>query len=133
MQLIQQTMDDGKIEEITPFQTPEALYTGLLARVRKYHPSDDISLIEKAYDDAEKAHESALRMLTARAHGEQELLRKLRQKYDAEAARSAVERCKDAGLIDDSAFAADLAESLTARKGWSPERVKTELICRSLF
>ena len=86
----------------------------------------------KAADDAEKAHESALRMLTARAHGEQELYRKLRQKYDAEAARSAVERCKDAGLIDDSAFAADLAESLSARKGWSPERVKTELISRGV-
>ena len=35
MQLIRQTMDDGKIEEITPFQTPEALYKGLLARVKK--------------------------------------------------------------------------------------------------
>ena len=86
----------------------------------------------KAADDAERAHESALRMLTARAHGEKELYRKLRQKYDADAARSAVDRCKEAGLIDDKAFAADLAESLITRKGWSPERVKTELICRGV-
>ncbi|MBQ6066552.1 MAG: regulatory protein RecX [Clostridia bacterium] len=86
----------------------------------------------KAADDAERAHESALRMLTARAHGEKELYRKLRQKYDAEAAQSAVDRCKEAGLIDDAAFAAGLAESLCSRKGWSPERVKTELIFRGV-
>ena len=77
--------------------------------------------------DAEKAHESALRSLTVRAHGEKELLRKLRQKYDAEAAQSAVDRCKQAGLIDDAAFAADLAEELYRRKAFSPERIRREL------
>ena len=86
----------------------------------------------KAADDAERAHESALRMLTARAHGEQELYRKLRQKYAADAAQSAVDRCKAAGLIDDTAFAETLAESLLSKKGWSPERVKTELLCRGV-
>ena len=86
----------------------------------------------KAADDAERAHESALRMLTARAHGEQELYRKLRQKYDTEAARNAVDRCKEAGLIDDESFAADLAGSLSARKGWSPDRIRTELISRGV-
>ena len=101
-----------------------------------FRDGDDVTEEElaalKAASDAERAHESALRMLTARAHGEQELYRKLRQKYDAAAARSAVDRCKAAGLIDDAAFAADLARSLTARKGWSPERVKTELLCRGV-
>ena len=86
----------------------------------------------KTADDAERAHESALRMLTARAHGEQELYRKLRQKYDAGAAQSAVDRCKEAGLIDDAAFAETLAESLISKKGWSPERVRTELVCRGV-
>ena len=62
MQLINtNVMDDGKIEEITPYQTPEELYEGLLLRVRKYHPSDDISLIERAYVDARKAHEGQAR------------------------------------------------------------------------
>ena len=101
-----------------------------------YRDGDEITeeaLAElKAADDAERAHESALRMLTARAHGEQELYRKLRQKYDAAAAQSAVDRCREAGLIDDAAFAADLAETLCSRKGWSPERVKTELIYRGV-
>ncbi len=81
----------------------------------------------KASSDAERAHESALRLLTARAHGEKELLRKLRQKYDAEAAQSAVDRCREAGLIDDAAYAADLAEELFRRKAFSPERIRREL------
>ena len=41
--------DDGRIEDIREFQSPEQLYRDLILRVRKYHPSDDITLIEKAY------------------------------------------------------------------------------------
>jgi len=51
-----QNFDDGKIEAIEEFQLPDVLYEGLIARVRKYHPSDDISLIEKAYQKAAEAH-----------------------------------------------------------------------------
>ena len=51
-----QNFDDGKIEAIEEFQSPDVLYEGLIARVRKYHPSDDISLIEKAYQKAAEAH-----------------------------------------------------------------------------
>ena len=87
---------------------------------------EDLNELQKT-SDAEKAHESALRSLTARAHGEKELLRKLRQKYDAEAAESAVERCREAGLINDAAYAADLAEELYRRKAFSPERIRREL------
>ena len=43
----QTEFDDGKIESIDEFQSPEALYEVLITRVRKYHPSDDITLIEK--------------------------------------------------------------------------------------
>ena len=38
-------IDDGRIEAIEEFQSPETLYQELIARVQKYHPSDDISLI----------------------------------------------------------------------------------------
>ena len=38
------------------YKTPEELYDELIAAVRKYHPSDDISLIEKAYKTARDAH-----------------------------------------------------------------------------
>ena len=37
-------------------KTPEELYDELISIVRKYHPSDDISLIEKAYKTARDAH-----------------------------------------------------------------------------
>ena len=54
-------IDDGRIESIEEFQTPETLYQELITRVRKYHPSDDISLIEKAYNLAYEAHKEQVR------------------------------------------------------------------------
>ena len=56
-----QNFDDGKIEAIKQFQSPDILYEGLIQRVRKYHPSDDITLIEKAYRQAAEAHKGQLR------------------------------------------------------------------------
>lgn len=53
--------DDGRIEAIEEFQSPEQLYQDLIARVRKYHPSDDISMIEKAYKTAYEAHKNQVR------------------------------------------------------------------------
>ncbi len=43
------------------YQDPKALYDNLIQRVRKYHPSDDISMIEKAFDIAYHAHEGQCR------------------------------------------------------------------------
>ncbi len=54
-------IDDGRIEEIEEFKSPEALYQDLISRVRLYHPSDDISLIEKAYRTASEAHKDQVR------------------------------------------------------------------------
>ena len=53
--------DDGRIESLAEFLPPEELYLDLIARVRKYHPSDDISLIEKAYEVAGSAHANQVR------------------------------------------------------------------------
>ena len=53
--------DDGRIESIEEFQTPGQLYEELIARVRKYHPSTDISLIKKAYRVASDAHKGQAR------------------------------------------------------------------------
>ena len=53
--------DYGKIENVGEYVGPEELYQDLIERVRRYHPSDDISLIEKAYAVAEKAHEGQKR------------------------------------------------------------------------
>ena len=43
------------------FTSPDVLYDKLIAEIRKYHPSTDLSDIEKAYRIAYKAHEGQLR------------------------------------------------------------------------
>lgn len=63
-ELIEKTelvLDDGRIEAMEEFKTPEELYNDLITRVYKYHPSDDISLIEKAYRLASDAHKDQAR------------------------------------------------------------------------
>ena len=54
-------LDDGRIESIQEFISPQELYQDLIERVRKYHPSDDISMIEKAYRLADNAHQGQVR------------------------------------------------------------------------
>ncbi len=54
-------LDDGHIEAIEQFLSPEQLYEDLIKRVRKYHPSDDISMIEKGYQVASEAHKDQRR------------------------------------------------------------------------
>ena len=41
--------------------TPEALYAKLVETIRKYHPSDDIDMVEKAYLTAREAHKNQKR------------------------------------------------------------------------
>ena len=54
-------LDDGAFHALKEHQSPEQLYNGLISSVRLYHPSDDISLIEKAYKLAYDAHKQQLR------------------------------------------------------------------------
>ena len=54
-------IDDGRIEAVQEHLSPEELYRDLISRVQKYHPSDDISLIEKAYNLAYEAHKTQVR------------------------------------------------------------------------
>ena len=53
--------EDDNIKPMKEFESPEKLYDELIASVRKYHPSTDISLIEKAYHVARDAHEGQAR------------------------------------------------------------------------
>ena len=53
--------DTGSIKTIKEFVKPEDLYAELIAGIRKYHPSADISLIEKAYKVAYTAHDGQVR------------------------------------------------------------------------
>lgn len=53
---------DGHVIKVPEdYQDPQALYKKLIRRVHKYHPSDDISIIEKAFDIAHRAHEGQCR------------------------------------------------------------------------
>ena len=52
---------DASVKLMEDFTSPEVLYQELIKSVRKYHPSDDISMIEKAYQVAYKAHEGQVR------------------------------------------------------------------------
>lgn len=54
-------VDGHAVKSPEDYQDPKVLYDMLIARVRKYHPSTDISLIEKAYDIAYHAHEGQYR------------------------------------------------------------------------
>ncbi len=51
----------GQIKPTKEFVSPESLYDELIASVRRYHPSTDISLIEKAYKIADEAHKGQVR------------------------------------------------------------------------
>lgn len=52
---------DEPISKSEEFVAPEKLYKDLIDHVRKYHPSDDISMIEKAYKVASDAHKDQFR------------------------------------------------------------------------
>ena len=56
-------IDDDKDEVIQTkdFTAPRDLYEQLIARIKKYHPSTDISQIEKAYRIADTAHTGQFR------------------------------------------------------------------------
>ena len=52
---------DANVKTMEDFTSPDKLYQELIAGIRKYHPSDDISLIEKAYKTAYEAHKDQKR------------------------------------------------------------------------
>ena len=54
-------VDGHAVKAPEDYQDPEQLYQALVARVRKYHPSTDISMIEKAYRIGKEAHRDQVR------------------------------------------------------------------------
>ena len=51
----------NELEAPASFTSPEILYQDLIKSIRKYHPSDDISMVEKAYRIAYDAHKEQKR------------------------------------------------------------------------
>ncbi len=52
---------DAAVKSMNDFTSPEDLYQELISSVRKYHPSADISMIQKAYEVAKEAHKDQKR------------------------------------------------------------------------
>ena len=52
---------DASVKTMEDFTSPDVLYDELIASVKKYHPSTDISMIEKAYRVADEAHKGQRR------------------------------------------------------------------------
>ena len=52
---------DRELEQPADFTSPEELYQDLIASIQRYHPSDDISMVEKAYRLAFEAHKDQKR------------------------------------------------------------------------
>ena len=53
--------DDRNIKVMEDFTSPDALYQELIKSVTRYHPSTDISMIERAYQIAKDAHKDQVR------------------------------------------------------------------------
>jgi GTP pyrophosphokinase len=53
--------EEGNLKPTKEFESPKELYGELISSVRKYHPSADITMIEKAYKVAYAAHDGQVR------------------------------------------------------------------------
>ena len=58
---IEKTEEKDVLATPADFTPPEELYQELIRKIRLYHPSDDFSLIEKAYHVADDAHQGQKR------------------------------------------------------------------------
>lgn len=54
-------VDGHAVKAPEDYQDPEQLYQVLVARIRKYHPSADITMIEKAFKTGRAAHKDQMR------------------------------------------------------------------------
>ena len=52
---------DAAVKAMHDFTSPEVLYNELIASIKKYHPSTDITMIQKAYETAREAHKDQKR------------------------------------------------------------------------
>ena len=78
--------------------------------------------------DARRAREKALYLLEHRSHSKRELTEKVaRSGASRQAAQAAADRLEELGLLDDRAYARDLARELVERKRYGLRRVRQEL------
>ena len=61
MEVNQLNKIETELEAPADFTSPETLYDDLVKSIKKYHPSDDLSMIERAYHIAREAHKDQKR------------------------------------------------------------------------
>ncbi|MBF0455081.1 MAG: regulatory protein RecX [Magnetococcales bacterium] len=88
--------------------------------------------MEKSFQSIEEeyryVYDLALRLLTRRAHGEAELIAKLRLRHNSMAAiEPALQRCRELNYLNDARFAEDRLRSRLTNRGWGPIRARLEL------
>lgn len=135
MTVTSQRLKSGKIKIFVDgeysFSVPEIIWYS--SGISEGNDIDEEALLSLKQEGASSfAYESALNILSLRAHSKKELFMKLSAKYGREAAEKAVERCENAGLTDDEKFAECFARELYERKNYSPVRIKAELSMRGI-
>ncbi len=60
-EVVDENAHSGPLATPEDFTPPDELYNDLIEKLKFYHPSDDFSMIEKAYHMADKAHEGQKR------------------------------------------------------------------------
>lgn len=80
----------------------------------------------------QEAKRRALNMLSAKSYTAQALTRRLAEKTGAQAARTAVSRMEELGLVDDEDYALRCARDLFNLRGFAPRRIRYELQKRGI-
>ena len=87
-------------------------------------------LVERS--DARRAREKALYLLEYRSHSKKELADKISRTTSREAAEAAVEKMEELGLMNDEAYARQLAGTLLEKKGYGLRRARQELLQKGI-
>lgn len=101
-----------------------------------FHSGDAVSEEElkqfKAKAEDRKAFNKALNIICRRDHSERELAEKLSKTVDKASAAAAVKKAAELGLVNDESFAVKYAQELFSRKGFSPARIRMELLRKGI-
>jgi|LSQX01.2.fsa_nt_gb regulatory protein len=132
------TTEQGKGGRLNIFADGEFIFSIESVVWYDYHIFDSDEVDEDTLDEIKsesvrrRCLNSALNILTGRAHSRRELSDKLRRKYDADACEYALNKAEDMGFIDDYDFATSYAKELNENKFFSPCRIKNELFAKGV-
>lgn len=128
----------GKNNKIKIYADGEFLFTvpAVIWYSSHFSEGDEVTEEEltalKNEADCSGAFDSAMRMLSLRAHSEYEIKTKLKQKFSEESVHHATQKLRELKLLDDEKFAFMYAEELYRRKGFAPKRIAIELKNRGI-